>query len=420
MPRHVLLPLCLLFIALSVRAEVVDVEASPRKPKVDTPKIEPDGAQERLPLEVDEPGFKAKAIFPEQPVPKYEDETKPGNRFARQISRRAWALPQEEGVEALSGDVKTEADGDSKEVQVEISPALAKAIAMEKRNKKAKDMLAIYKEIAAAEPESAEAHYRLGLALAKNDEPRAGATELEKCINLQPKNSRYMCDFGLVALQAGWLEKATLACQTAAVQQPANARYQSALGDCLLGTGKTSAAADAYNRAVNLDPGNAEYIHNMALANLHGKAFKKCLEVVNEAIKARPDHAQYYCTRGLAQEATKNVKEAIADYKVAVALDKNHAYAHYLLACVYSDPNDPTYTSAYEAVEHANRAVTITQGRNALYLMALARAFRVAHNFESAVDAAKKAIMLDPRDEYKKELGEFQKLKGDSIIDFKN
>ena len=418
MLRHSLLPLCLLFLALSVRAELVDVDA-PRKPKIDTPKVDPDGAQERLPLEIDEPGFKAKAVFPEQPVPKYDQEGRPGSRFSRPIARRAWALPQEEGVEVQTGDGKSETDADTKDTSVEISPALAKAIAMEKRGKKPKDVLAVYKDVAASEPENAEAHYRLGLALAKNEEPRAAAAELEKCINLQPRNSKYMCDFGLVALQAGWLEKATLACQTAAVQQPANARYQSALGDCLLGTGKTSAAADAYNRAVNLEPGNAEYIHNLALAHLHGKAYKKCLEIVNEAIKARPDHAQYYCTRGLAQESTKNVKEAISDYKVAVALDKNHAYAHYLLACVYSDPNDPTFTSAYEAIDHANRAVTITQGRNALYLMALARALRVGRNYEMCVDAAKRAIVLDPREEYKKELVEFQKLKGDSITDFK-
>jgi tetratricopeptide (TPR) repeat protein len=419
-----MLPLCLLFVALGVRAELVDDDAPPKKPKIDAtkgdptksafPKVDVEGAQERLPLEIDEPGFKAKAVFPEQPVPKYEQDSR-SNKVVRPASRRAWALPQEEGVEIASAPEATE-NSDSKEVTVEISPALAKVIAKEKSGKKLKDVLAMYKEVVAAEPENVEAHYRLGLAMARNDESRSAAAELEKCINMQPKNLKYMCDFGLLALQAGWLEKATLACQTAAVGQPANARYQSALGDCLLGSGKITAAADAYKRAVNLEPDNSEYIHNLALAHLHGKAFKKCLEIVNEAIKSHPDHAAYYCTRGLAQENTKNVKDAIEDYKLAVALDKNNAYAHYLLACVYSDPNDPTFTSAFEAIEHANRAVTITQGRNALYLMGLARASRVGRNYDLAVDAAKRAIMLDPRDEYKKELGEFQKLKGDSIL----
>src|SRR5207248_2230599 len=108
------------------------------------------------------------------------------------------------------------------------------------------------------------------------------------------------------------------------------------LGDTFLSTGKFSAAADAYNRALNLDPSNAEFVHNLSLAHLHGKAFKKCIEIVNEAIRLRPDHAAYYCTRGLAQENSKNPKGAIDDYKRAVALDKNNAYAHYLLASIYS------------------------------------------------------------------------------------
>lgn len=417
MPRLAFLPLCLLFLALGVRAELLDEDAPPKKPKADAPKVDADGAQERLPLIVDEPGFKATAVFPEQPVPKYDQDTRP-SKTARPAARRGWSLPQEEGVETATGPTP-ETLADTKEVVVETSPALAKAIAKEKSGKKLKDVLAAYKEVVAAEPESAEAHYRLGLALVRNAEPRAGAAELEKCINLQPRNSKYMCDFGLVALQAGWLEKAVLACQSAAVAQPANARFQSALGDCLLGTGKISASADAYSRAVNLEPHNAEYIHNLALAHLHGKAFKKCLEIVNEAIKLKPDHAQYYCTRGLAQESTRNLKEAISDYKIAVALDKNHAYGHYLLACVYSDPKDPTFTSAFEAIEHANRSVTITQGTNAQYLMGLARALRVGRNYELAADAARRAILIDPREDYKKELVEFQKLKGDSLLNLK-
>ncbi|MCY3024055.1 MAG: tetratricopeptide repeat protein, partial [Planctomycetota bacterium] len=196
---------------------------------------------------------------------------------------------------------------------------------------------------------------------------------------------------------------------------PSNPRYQSALGDCFLALGRSGDAADAYARAVALAPSNPEYIHNMGVAHLRGNAFKKAIEIINEAIKLRPQCAAYYCSRGIASSGLKNTKDAIRDYGAALALDRNNAYAHFLLASAYSDPDDPTYTSSFEAVEHAEAAVRLTRNRNPQYLMGLARALRVARRYDKAVDVAKTAVALDPRDEYKKELAVFEQLKAQGV-----
>ena len=108
-------------------------------------------------------------------------------------------------------------------------------------------------------------------------------------------------------------------------------------------------------------------------------------------------------------------KEAIRDYTAALVLERNNAYAHFLLASAYSDPNDPTYTSAAEAVEHAERAARLTEFKNAQYLMGFARALRVARKYEMAVEIAKKAIALEPRDEFRKELTEFERLRNEGL-----
>ncbi|HYG78042.1 MAG TPA: tetratricopeptide repeat protein [Planctomycetota bacterium] len=405
--------LALLTACATARAELIEDEPIRPKPRLDAER--PTKPVERLPLVIDEPDFKATVVFPEQPAPNFDTDGTGKDKKRVRISRTNWGLPQEDGVDFSAAPPDAALLDLPEQTKEEISPLLAKAIARDKAGRKAKDSIAIYQEVVSAEPENAPALYRLGLAFARAGDVRSGAEVLEKALNLQPRNPKYQCDFGLVALQAGWLEKAVTATQWAAAAVPANARFQSALGDCLLATGRVSAAADAYDRAWKLEPDNAEYIHNLALAHLHGKAFKKAIEICNEAIRLRPNHAPYYCTRGLANENNRNQKDAIPDYQIAVKLDKNFAYGHYLLASVYSDPDDPTFTSAYEAVEHASKAVTLTNGRNAQYLMGLARALRVARQYDKALDAARRAVSLEPRDDYKKELMIYEKLRGESI-----
>jgi len=352
------------------------------------------------PLTVDEPDFKARAVLPEKPAKALFPE------------KQEWAIPKEEGAAGAGAAAEKNAPATQASVKEEISPALAKAIAKERETKQAKDMTQLYQAVVDAEPESAAAHYRLGLALARNEEFAKGAVELEKAATLQPANPKYQCDYGLASLHSGLLDKALRACGAAAAAAPASGRYQSALGDCLLAAGRPGDAAEAYKRAIQAAPDNAEYIHNLGVAHLHAGANKKAVEILGEAIRLRPNQSRYYCNRGLAEMNMNHMRDAIRDFLIALAHDKNDAYAHFLLASAYSDPDDPTYTSSFEAVEHAEMAVKLTGYRNAQYLMGLARALRAARQYEKAVETAKKAIALDPRPGYKKELAEFQQLAG--------
>ncbi len=384
---------------------------APDTPPVTTPPKDGDAAETpRAPIVVDEPNFKAKAVFPEKPIPKFEKDGRPGQIV--KTRKKDWALAQEEGVDSDVQIESTEFDSETDKEAAnheEISPALAKVISREK-GKKAKEMAALYQEAASAEPQSAPAQYRLGLALVRAGDVLNGLKALESALVLKPKNTKYQCDYGLAALQIGLTDKALMACQSAALSQPATARYHSALGDCLVAAGRNAEAMESYTRALSCDPNNPHYVYNMGMACMYGRDFKRAIESFNEAIRMRGDFAPYFCSRGLAQENLKNIKPAIQDYATALKLDKNNAYAHFLLAGVYSDPDDPTFTNKFEAVEHAEKAVKLTQYRNAQYLMGLARALRVARNYEQAVAVARKAVALDPRDDYRADLAKFEQL----------
>jgi tetratricopeptide (TPR) repeat protein len=382
----------------------VEPSTAPRAPEV--------RSAEKLPHVVDEPGFKATAVFPEQPVPKFDQDHRPAE--AVKPPKQKLHLAKEEGVddEEPVAEAPTGAADKDELVREEISPALAKIIERERGNKKPKDVAAMYNELLNAEPENAAARYRLGLALIRNGEPAKGVVELERALLLQPKNSKYQCDYGLAALRVGWIEKALVACGAAVHARPLDARYQSAMGDCLLAARRFNDAAAHYSRAITLDKGKTStYVYNLGMVHLHARAFKEAVKYFDEAIKMRNDFAPYYCSRGIAQENLKNLKQAAQDYATALKVDKNNAYAHHLLAGMYSDPDDPTYTNRFAALEHATRAVKLTEYKNAMYLMGLARALRIARDYEQAIAMAKKAIELDPRDDYKKELQNFEQLR---------
>ncbi|HLX63055.1 MAG TPA: tetratricopeptide repeat protein [Planctomycetota bacterium] len=377
---------------------------------------------------VDEPGFKASVKFGNRPAPKYDWGTKNTNQIPVPGAHSAWAVPLEEGYQASNAAANSDAaelSSDEKNagaIGENISPALAAAIAREKagakgkegkeREKEGKEIVAMYRAVVEAEKDNPAAHYRLGLALVHNGDAQHGLVELETAIAMQPKNGKYLCDYGILALRAGWVEKAFAACQAAVSLAPENARYVSALGDVHLAAEHLPEAADAYSRAIKLDPQNSGYLYNLGLTYLHARDFNKAAEILNEAVKMKPTYAPYYCSRGLAFENSKNVKQAMEDYLTAIKLDKNNAYAHYLFAGVFSDPDDPTYTNRFQAVEHAEKAVKLSNYKNAQYLMGLARALRVAHNMEQAVEAARKAVELEPaREDYRKELAQYQQLK---------
>ena len=399
--------------------EILDLNSgTPANPRTPPATQSPDAKANppKTASEVDEPGFKASVKFTGNPTPKYDQSTNNANPI-NGPKGKAWSVPLEEGsagpARSANGEEAPPTAPAEKAAPVPeyISPALANAIAREKAGARPVEMIPVYRAIAKSEGESASTRYRLGLALIHGGELQNGLVELEAAIAMEPKNPKYLCDYGVAALRAGWIEKSFAACQTATSITPGSARYQSALGDVHLAAQHLDNAVESYTRAVKLDPDNPAYFYNLGLAFMRKGDFKRAVDVFAEAIRLKPMPA-YYCSMGLAYENMKNHKNAIECYVAALKLDKNYAYAHYLFAGIFSDGEDPTYTNKFEAIEHAQKAVKLTDSKNAQYLMGLARAYRIARDYDRATANAKKAVELEPtRPDLRREYAEIEQSK---------
>ena len=417
----ILLPALPRVIRAESAADLLDPVPTPKPALPLTPVTASHDAQKSL-GSIDEPGFKASAKFKTAPpLPDYDPVA--GSAGTITVPKRnAWSVPKEDGApsapnaagQTAAGGAESAHSGDDKNAKsVElISPALAGAIAREKSGAPLAEMLPLYRAISTSEPASASAHYRYGLTLLRLKETQKGLVEFEAAIALEPKNTKYLCDYGISALKAGWVEKAYAACSAVVQIAPNNPRYLTALADVHAAAGHAPEALETYARALKEDPQNANIYYNLGLVYMHARSYKQAADTFGEALRLKPNTSMYLCSRGLAFENSKNFKMALLDYKAAIKADDKNAYAHYLYAGIFSDPEDPTYTNRFEAFEHAEKAVKLTDRKNAQYLMGLARALRLGRNYEQAADIAKKAVELEPgRVDFRQEWQRYERMK---------
>ena len=136
--------------------------------------------------------------------------------------------------------------------------ALGKAMLHEA---KVSDAIVELRDATRLDPTSGEAHYQLGLALARGGQQQEGAAEIKKGRELSAadernQNAELDISEGRATLQKGELQQAEAKFRHAIKLQPDSAVAQHFLGVVLEKEGDTTAARAAYQRAVELDPGD--------------------------------------------------------------------------------------------------------------------------------------------------------------------
>lgn len=365
------------------------------------------------------------------------DPVKPAGEPKPQPATGGWGVATEETPEAPEPGSKlgtpadpvskppAEAPATSENKDAVISPALAEALAIEKKLRSVKDqakvkhaeIFAAFKKVTDREAENAEAWYRQGLAQARSGQPKEGLASLEKALLLSPDNPRYLSDKGTVALYAGDLTLALEACAHAVELEPGSALYRNALANVFMQGGEFARAAEQYRHAIKKEPNNPRYIHNLARCMLAAGMLKEALQPLDEVIRLDSEAATAYNDRGTAYYRLGNREKALESFKNAVRINPDYAEAHHNLALFYADDRDPRYAMRFEALDHAKAACKLTNNRNPVYLMGLAEAHRANHDLERAILAAKTAIGLDPSPYNLAQLRRFEKIKRDGYTD---
>jgi len=179
--------------------------------------------------------------------------------------------------------------------------------------------------------------------------------------------------------------------------QPTYVEAQNNLGNVLAKLGRIDEAITHFQVALALKPEYAEAENNLGHAIALQGNLEEAIIHFRRALEIRPDFAEAHCHLGIALARQGRVEESVTNYKKALEIDPDYVEALNNLAWLRATWPDASYRDGTEAVELAQRVVTITGGQQPELLDTLAAAYAEAGRFENAVTTARWAMELAAR-----------------------
>ena len=255
------------------------------------------------------------------------------------------------------------------------------AIRSQLRSGQAKRAVELARQAIARE-DAAVFRHLLGQAYALRRDPAAAVAELQEAIRLDPDRPEYYGDLAALFLDHRTPEPAEMVLGAAARRFPKSADVARMLGVAYLGQGRTAEAIDAFLRAIDLDP-DAENGY-ASLQTLLPSAADRLPEITRRLAAfaekhptspvghyllalASPDGAEQRLRRAIAAapdfwpaqfELHKLLKEqgkwpeAAAALEKVIALNPEHAPAHFSLAQVYAQLGDRERARREREIHH--------------------------------------------------------------------
>ena len=176
------------------------------------------------------------------------------------------------------------------------------------------------------------------------------------------------------------------------VSKPDNPVTQGSLGAALLKMGQLDAAYLHLRRAIELEPTFvAAYVNMGSLLLQNGQAeeshrfLEQALRINPDFVGARSNMANTLLSLGRPNEALYHLQKALESAPYDAEAQKNMAW-------IMATSPDSRIRNGAKAVELAERANQLTDGRNPLMLIILAAAYAEAGRFSEALSTAERAV----------------------------
>jgi protein O-mannosyl-transferase len=217
-----------------------------------------------------------------------------------------------------------------------------------------------FRRAVAIEPELADTHYNLGMALAGNGRLDEAISEYGKALQLQPRD--------------------------------ADAHYE--LGVALAGRGRTNEAMAEYRRTLQIQPDNLGARNNLAAALLQSGRGAEAVAEFRYALQRQPDDAALRYNLGVALKQAGDTAAAVAQWRELVRLAPTNVVVLNQLALSLATAPEASIRDGAEAVDLAQRAAQLSDGREPAILGTLAAAYAEARQFPKAIETAERAVAL--------------------------
>jgi tetratricopeptide (TPR) repeat protein len=166
------------------------------------------------------------------------------------------------------------------------------------------------------------------------------------------------------------------------------------MGDALARKGQPDEAMVHFAQAIKLQPDYAEAYYNRGNVLFAKGKIDEAIPDFQKALQIQPDDADAHTGLGNAHLRKGSIKEAIAHYKQAIALATNDPHSRSNLAWVLATSSDASIRDGAKAVELAKQAVSLSAGRDPLFVRTLAAAYAETGRFSEAIAVVQQAAAI--------------------------
>ncbi len=251
-----------------------------------------------------------------------------------------------------------------------------------------------YQKVLEVKRDSAEVHNNLGNALAGCRRFDEAITQFQKALEVKPDYVAAHYDLGNALVGCGRFNEAITHFQKALEIKPDYVTARNNLGNALVGCGRFDEAITQYQKALEVKPDYVAAHYNLGNALVGCGRFDEAITQYQKALEVKPDYADARNTLGSVQSQREEIFKGLAERRELlhsrpddVALLNDTAW---LLA---TNPN-ASIRNGTEAVELAQRAERLSEGREPAILGTLAAAYAEAGRFAEALQTARKAMEL--------------------------
>jgi Flp pilus assembly protein TadD len=243
-------------------------------------------------------------------------------------------------------------------------------------------------------PDCAVAHNNLGFVELQNGDVDEALPLFEKAVLLQPDDSNAQKNLGSALLEKDRVDDAIGYFQTALKLKPDDSGARNNLGFAFFKKGRVDDAIAEYQAALKIQPDAAGVHHNYGLALFKQGRVDEAMSHYQKALEIKPDDAEVHNDIASVLSKTGDEAGAIQHWQKALEIRPQYMPAQNNLAWALATNPDPSLRNGAKAVQLAQQANQLSNGKNVLVLRTLAAAYAEAGQFTNALTTAGLALQL--------------------------